>query len=106
MPTTCEGIESLTVQFGVDQVAREVLTGVFEVVGDLRPQVVEQPADPLDALVRRPVDALEQVLDELTELRPILRREAEHVGDDPHRDVLCVLTGGIDDVPAPELIDE
>jgi hypothetical protein len=100
------GIEPVTVQFGVDQVAGEVLARVLEVVAYLCLQVVEQPADPLDAFLRRPVDALQQVLDELPELWPVLRRKTQHVGDDPYRDVLRVFGSGVDDVPVPELVDE
>ena len=106
MPTTWDGSSLLAVELRVDQVGGEVVTRVVQVVVDLREQVVEQPCDPLDALVRRQVDAFEQVLDELAELRPVLRREAEHVGDDPHRDVLRVVVGGVDHVPPRERVDE
>ena len=44
-------------------------------VVDLREQVVEQPADPFDALVGQQLDPLEQVLDELTELRAAIGRK-------------------------------
>ncbi len=75
-------------------------------VVDLREQVVEQRRHALDALFRRQVHALERVLDELPELRSVLGREAEHVGDDPHRDVLGVVTGSVDDVRAVESVDQ
>src|SRR3712207_8063905 len=36
----------------------------------------------------------------------VLLREAQHVRDHPHRDVLCVLLGGIHDVPTGEAVDQ
>ncbi len=99
-------IELAAVQLGVDEVRREVLARVVEVVADLREQVVEQLPHARDALLRRQVDAFERVLDELTEPRAVLRREPEHVGDDPHGDVLGVVAGGVDDIPALERVDE
>jgi hypothetical protein len=76
------------------------------VVVNLRKQVVEQRRLPGDALLRRQVDALKRVLSELAELRPVLRREAEHVRDDADRDVLRVIGGGIHDFTPVEVIDE
>jgi hypothetical protein len=45
------------------------------VLVDLVEQVVEDPADAVEALLGRQVDAFEQVLDELTELGSVLRRK-------------------------------
>ena len=98
--------ELAAVKLRVDQVAREVLARAIEVLVDLREEVLPHPRNALDAFIGRQVDALEQVLDELAELRPVLRREAEHVGDDPHRDVLRVVSRRIDDVPLAECVDE
>ena len=39
-------------------------------------------------------------MDEGPELVGVLGREAEHLGDDTHGDVLGVLGGGVDGVPA------
>jgi hypothetical protein len=61
----------VTVEFRVDQIGREVLARVLEVVVDLREQVVELASRPVRcALLRRQVDAFEHVLDELAEPRP------------------------------------
>ena len=106
VPATCSGVELLAVDLGVDEVGGEVVARVVEVVVDLLEQVVEQPLHPLDAVLGRQVDALEHALHELAEPRPVLRREAEHVGDDPHRDVLRVLGGGVDHVLPLERVDE
>ena len=97
--------ELAAVQLRVDEVAGEVPTRVVEMLVDLREEVFKHPRDALDALIRRQVDALQQVLDELAELRPVLRGEAEHVSDDPHRDVLRVVSRGVHYVPLPERVD-
>jgi len=76
------------------------------VVVDLSEQVIEERRHPSEALLRRQVDAFQRVMGELTELRPVLRREAKHIGDDPHRDVLRILAGGIHDVPALHGVDK
>src|SRR5262249_17400990 len=100
------GVELAAVEFRVDQVGCEVLPRVAEVVLNLREQVVEQRRLPREALFRWQVDALQRVLDELTELRRVLRREPENAGYYPHRDVLRVIAGGIDNVQARERVDE
>jgi hypothetical protein len=99
-------VELATLEFGVDEVGREIVTRVLEMVLDLGEQVAEERRHPGETLLRRQVDALQGAFYELTELRRVLRGEPEDVGYHPHRDVLCVVAGGIDDVPALERVDE
>ncbi len=99
-------VEPAAVELRVDQVGREVVTRVAQVVLDLREQVVEQRRHPRGALLGRQVDAFQRVLDELGEPRRVLRGKPEDAGYYPHRDVLRVVAGGIDDVLAGELVNE
>jgi hypothetical protein len=101
-----ERVELLPVQLGLDEVLGQVLARIGHVVADLVQQVVEEQAHPLDALIRRCVDALQRVLDEHPELGAVLEREAEHPADDAHRDVLRVLGGGVDILAVAERVDQ
>jgi hypothetical protein len=99
-------VELATLEFRVDQVGREVVARVCEVVLNLREQVVEERRHPGQTLLRWQVDAFQGVFHELAELRRVLRGEPENAGYHPHRDVLRVVAGGVDDVPALERVDE
>ena len=99
-------LELAAVEFRVDQIGREVLARVVQVVVDLREQVVDQRAHPGHPFLGRQVDPFERVLDELAELGSVLGREPEHVGDDPHRNVLRVVARGVDDVLITECVYE
>ncbi len=89
-------LELLAIQLGVDQVGREVITRVIDVLADLVVEVVEEWTQALAALFRRQVDGAEHVLDELREQGRVLLGKPEHVADHPHRDVLRVVLGGVD----------
>ena len=81
----------------LQQVRREVVAWVLAVVGDLAVEVVVERLEAGLADLGLAVDALQRVVDELAEEVVVLQREAEHPGDDVHRDVLGVLLGGVDD---------
>ena len=98
VPTTWSSLDLLAVHLGVEQEGGEVVAGVGDVVLDLLAQVLEERHHPLGALLEREGHALEHVVHEAAEAVGVLLGEAEHVGDDPHRDVLGVLLGGVDDV--------
>jgi hypothetical protein len=50
--------------------------------------------------------ALEDLVDDEAEVVGVLEREAEHLGDHPHRDVLRVLDGGVHHVVAVEGVEQ
>ncbi len=80
---------------------------VGEVVVDLRPEVVEEVDEAADALARRQVDTPSRTwVHEGAEQLGVLLGQAEHVGDDAHRDVLGVVGRGVDHGPARQVVDQ
>ncbi len=95
---TWNEVERLAVELGLEQEGDEVVARVGDVVLDVRLRYSKSAMKPPDPLLEREGDALEHVVHELPELVAVLLRQAEHVGDDPHRDVLGVVIGGVHDV--------
>ncbi len=102
-----QGVEQRRrVFFECDEVLGQIVARVRDMVVDLFLQVSEQPHDLVEALVEGHGDVLEERVDEVPELVGVLFGEAEHLGDDVHRDVLGVHGGCIDDVETLDLIEE
>jgi len=97
--------EFLPVHFDVEQVRREVVTRVLEVVFDLLGEVR------VDGIKKRTsdfgfeVDEIEHHVDEIAELIFVLGREPEHLGNHAGRDVLGVLVTRVDLGSAPQAVE-
>ena len=89
--------ELVAVDLDVEQVGRQIVARVLDVLLDLPVDVLVEGLEAGDPLLGGQVDLLEHAMHEVTEDRLVLRREAEHAGDHVHRDALGVLHGGVDD---------
>ena len=90
------GGELVALDLDLEQVPREVVARVVDVVLHLGEDVVVEALERLRPLLRLIVDALERRVHELAEQLFVLCREPEHPTDHVHRDVLGVLHGSID----------
>ena len=99
-------LERDSVHLRVEEVRGEIVARVVDVVLHLVAEVLEQDHHPVRTLFHRKCDAFEHVLHESTEAIGVLLREAEHLHDHAHRDVLRVLLGGVDHIATLHRVDE
>ena len=76
MPRTCSGAELLAAHFDVQEVTREVVAGIRDVVVDLLGEVVAHGLEQRPAHLGRQVDEVEHQVDEVAERLFVLGRES------------------------------
>ena len=91
VPRTCSSGSFSPFDLDVQQIAREVVAGVRDVVLDLRVEVLGHGLEHRAALLGREVDEVEHQVHEVAKEVLVLFGEAQHRGDDARRDVLRVL---------------
>ena len=95
MPRMCVVGHRLAVDLGGEQLADQVVAGVRLAVRDLRGEEREQLVARLRAQHRVLQPELEHAAHPGRELIGHRLVDAEHLGDDPHRDLLRVALGGV-----------
>ena len=92
--------------FGIKQIANEVVAGIFLALLDNGNDVVLDGLEGDDSFFCGKVNALEHDPHEVTELFSVLRRKPAQLRNEGNGDVLSVLNAGVDKFGITDLVKE